>query len=181
MQAMELVGSGQPWSFLLLGSGEYKKKIEDWAAKHGWDGRVQVKLAKHAEVPRYLGCMDLLVAPSQTMKNWREQFGRMIIEAFACGVPVIGSDSGEIPFVIGDAGQIVPEADVAAWAEAIGGLLRSPQKREELKTTGLARAPIFSVASIGRQYAEYYRWLASQPRTVSCWSKAARLVMAEKA
>jgi glycosyltransferase involved in cell wall biosynthesis len=96
------------------------------------------------------------------MKNWREQFGRMIIEAFACGVPVIGSDSGEIPFVIGDAGRVVAEADVAGWANAIAELLASPEKRDDLKNRGLARAPRYSVATIAKQYGEYYRWLAGR-------------------
>ena len=68
---------------------------------------VRIMLAKHDEVPAYLGAMDVLVAPSQTTWHWKEQFGRMLIEAFACGVPVIGSDSGEIPYVIGDAGRVV--------------------------------------------------------------------------
>ncbi len=162
MRAMEKVGGSRPWSLLLLGSGEYKEKIQEWAARNGWSNRVQVKLVKHSEVPRYLGCMDLLVAPSQSMKNWREQFGRMIIEAFACGVPVIGSDSGEIPFVIGDAGRVVAEADAAGWAENIGQLLDNPETREELKGRGLARAPRYSAATIAEQYAEYYRWLAAQ-------------------
>ncbi len=54
MQAMEKVGGARPWSLLLLGSGEYQEKVEEWAAKNGWSSRVQVKLAKHAEVPRYL-------------------------------------------------------------------------------------------------------------------------------
>ncbi len=97
--------------------------------------------------------MDLLVAPSQTMKNWREQFGRMIIEAFACGVPVIGSDSGEIPFVIGDAGRVVAEADVAAWAETpSNGFWTARKERDELRNRGLARAPRYSVATIAKQY-----------------------------
>lgn len=162
MHAMDKVGGSRPWSLLLLGSGEYKEKIQEWAARSGWSNRVQVKLAKHAEVPRYLGSMDLLVAPSQSMKNWREQFGRMIIEAFACGVPVIGSDSGEIPFVIGDAGQVVAEADVAGWAHAIKQLLDSPDQRDDLKWRGLARASRYSTATIAKQYGDYYRWLAGQ-------------------
>jgi glycosyltransferase involved in cell wall biosynthesis len=160
LQAMDKVGGSRPWSLLLLGSGEYQDKVQEWAAGNGWSARVQVKLVKHSEVPRYLGAMDFMVAPSQTMKNWREQFGRMIIEAFACGVPVIGSDSGEIPFVIGDAGRVVAEGDVAGWAEAIGQLLDSPEKRDELKSRALARAPRYSTATIAQQYREYYRWLA---------------------
>jgi glycosyltransferase involved in cell wall biosynthesis len=167
MQAMEQVGGARPWSLLLLGSGEYKEKVQEWAAGKGWSDRVQVKLVTHSEVPRYLASMDLLVAPSQTTKNWREQFGRMIIEAFACGVPVIGSDSGEIPFVIGDAGRVVAEADVAGWAHAIEQLLDSPEKRDELRNLGLARAPKYSVAAISKGWVDCYRWLAGQPRTAS--------------
>lgn len=162
MQAMEQVGTTQPWSLLLLGSGEYQNKVQAWAAGKGWSNRVKILLVKHSDVPRYLGCMDMMVAPSQTMKNWREQFGRMIIEAFACGVPMVGSDSGEIPFVIGDAGLVVREADVAAWARAIGELLASPEKRDALRSRGLARAPRYSAATIAKQYRDYYRWLFSQ-------------------
>lgn len=163
MQAMGRIGGTRPWSLLLLGSGEYQQKIEQWAAANGWSDRVKVRLVKHGEMPRYVGCMDLLVAPSQTMKNWREQFGRMLIEAFACAVAVIGSDSGEIPFVIGDAGRVVSEADVEGWAGAIGQLLDSAQEREDLGRRGLARVSRYSTATIARQYAEYYRWLAGQP------------------
>jgi phosphatidyl-myo-inositol dimannoside synthase len=162
MQAMDQVGGAKPWSLLLLGSGEYQQKISAWAARNGWSGRVKTVLVKHGDMPRYVGCMDLMAAPSQTMKNWREQFGRMIIEAFASGVPVIGSDSGEIPSVIGDAGQVVAEADVAGWSRAIQELLDDPQKRETLKAAGLARAPRYSTETIARQYGEYYRWLAEQ-------------------
>lgn len=162
MQAMEKVGGSRPWSLLLLGSGEYEQKVQDWAAKNGWSSRVKVLLVKHADMPRYVGAMDVLAAPSQTMKNWREQFGRMLIEAFACGVPVIGSDSGEIPFVIGEAGRVVGETDVDGWARAIAGLLDSSAQRDELRALGLARAPRYSTASIAKQYRDYYRWLAGQ-------------------
>lgn len=162
MQAMEKVGSERPWSLLLLGSGEYQQKIQDWAARNGWANRVKVLLVKHGDMPRYVASLNLLVAPSQTMKNWREQFGRMIIEAFACGVPVIGSDSGEIPFVIGDAGLVVGEADVSGWTQAIDQLLASAERRAEFSAKGLARAPRYSTASIAKQYREFYRWLAAQ-------------------
>ena len=162
MQAMERVGRSRQWSLLLLGSGDYERKVREWATRNGWPERLKVLLAKHGDVPRYLGCMDLMVAPSQTMKNWREQFGRMIIEAFACGVPVIGSDSGEIPYVIGDAGRVVGEADVASWANTISELLDSPAARQELSQRGLYRAPKYSVATIAEQYREYYLWLANR-------------------
>ncbi len=163
IQAMERIGASRKWSLLLLGSGEYQDKVRTWAEKNGWPNQVKIMLANHSDVPRYLGCMDLLVAPSQTMKNWREQFGRMIIEAFACGVPVVGSDSGEIPYVIGDAGKVVPEADVAAWAQVISQLLEHRFELEQMRSCGLERVGHFSVAASAQRYREYYRWLAGRP------------------
>ena len=122
-----------------------------------------MQLAKHEEVPRFLGTMDVLAAPSQTTPRWKEQFGRMLIEAFACGVPVIGSDSGEIPYVIGNAGVIVPEAEPACWTEALAALLIDPVRRERLAQLGLARAQEFSAVSLAKQYASFYRSLVAKP------------------
>ena len=87
-------------------------------------GRVRVLTdVGHDDVPEHLNAMDLMCAPSQTTRRWREQFGRMLIEAMACGVPVVASRSGEIPHVVGDAGLLVDEADVALWTAAIDRLL----------------------------------------------------------
>lgn len=163
MRAMEQVGDDRPWSLLMLGSGPMKGTILDWARKRGWGDRVRIVLARHDEVPGYLGAMDLLVAPSQTTRRWKEQFGRMLIEAFACGVPVIGSDSGEIPYVIGDAGRVVGEKDTAGWSSAIAELLDRPDLRAELASRGLSRCQDYSVKSVAEQYRSYYRWLAEQP------------------
>ncbi len=163
MRAVELLPASQAWNLLLLGSGPYESKVNDWAKARGWQDRVRVKLVKHDEVPRYLSVMDMLLAPSQTTPHWREQFGRMIVEAFASGVPVIGSDSGEIPFVIGGAGRVVPEGDPAAWARAILDLLQDPQARHVLAAQGLERVRQYSCPAIAAQFADFYRWLADQP------------------
>jgi glycosyltransferase involved in cell wall biosynthesis len=63
------------------------------------------------KIPEFLNTIDILVLPSLTTKNWKEQFGRVIIEAFASKVAVVGSDSGAIPEAIGDAGIIFREND----------------------------------------------------------------------
>jgi glycosyltransferase involved in cell wall biosynthesis len=154
-----------PWSFLALGSGPYDEVLRRWSRERGWPDRVRVMLAPHAEVPRYLQAMDLLVAPSQTTPNWKEQFGRMITEAFASGVPIIGSDSGEIPHVIADAGVVAPEADPAAWAEAIAGLLQSPERRRHLAEAGLERFHrYYSASRVAARYLEFYRRVMDSPR-----------------
>ncbi len=73
-----------------------------------------------------MNAFDCLAVPSRTTAQWKEQFGRVIIEAQACGTPVIGSDSGAIPDVIGAGGIIVPERNPTALAEAIMRLAGDP-------------------------------------------------------
>ncbi len=114
-------------------------------------------------MPGYVNAMDVLAAPSQTTRRWREQFGRMLIEAFAAGVPVVGSDSGEIPYVIADAGLVVPEADEKAWVNTLSNLLDSPARRADLAGRGLARATRFSWPVVGRRYVEFFDRLLDGP------------------
>jgi glycosyltransferase involved in cell wall biosynthesis len=128
-----------PWRALLVGGGPLETEVRAWAGRHG--DRVRfVPAVRHDEVPLYLNVMDVLAAPSESAPHWREQLGRMIIEAFACGVTVMGSDSGEIPFTIGDAGIVAGERDDAAWVDALSVLLEDTEKRRHLGAAGRARA-----------------------------------------
>jgi glycosyltransferase involved in cell wall biosynthesis len=125
---------------LLIGNGPDEKKIPSVAARFGVGHRVKVIHSVPSEkVPQYLSCFDCLTLPSLTRSNWKEQFGRVLIEAMACEVPVIGSDSAEIPNVIGDAGLIVKEGDVSDLYEKINMILSNPQLKDDLRQRGLAR------------------------------------------
>ena len=75
---------------------------------------------------------DVLVLPSLTTPDSVEQFGAVLAEAMAWGVPVIGSNSGGIPETIGQAGIIVPEGDVPALARALASLIRQEYPRLEV-------------------------------------------------
>jgi glycosyltransferase involved in cell wall biosynthesis len=134
-----LDGLGTPWRALFVGAGPEAEHLRTWARRHGDAVRVCTDVG-HEAVPRYLNAMDLLCAPSQTTPRWREQFGRMLIEAFACGVPVVGSDSGEVPHVIAGAGLVIGEADPGDWGRTLGELLDSPGRRAELARRGRERA-----------------------------------------
>jgi len=145
-----------PWRALFVGTGAMEVDLHQWAKPYGDRIRICTDV-KHNDVPQYLNAMDMLCAPSQTVFNWREQFGRMLVEAFACGVPVIGSDSGEIPYVIGDSGIVVGEKDTQGWVSAISNLLDSPVKRSELSVMGIERARTkFSWAIVAKQHLEFF-------------------------
>ena len=93
------------------------------------------------DMPAFLRSLDVLVLPSVTiLPLHREQFGRVLVEAMAAGVPVIGSSSGAIPEVIGDAGLVVPERDPAALATAIDAVLNDAILRQRLIERGAQRA-----------------------------------------
>jgi glycosyltransferase involved in cell wall biosynthesis len=83
-----------------------------------------------------------------TMPNWNEQFGRVIIEAMACGVPVVGSTCGAIPEVIGDAGLVFPEDDAGQLRAALESLARDRVAACELGRRARQRA------------VEHYSWEA---------------------
>jgi len=145
-----------PWRALFVGSGPLDADVRKWAQPYG--DRVRVETAvNHADVPGYLNAMDLLVAPSRTTTRWREQFGRMLIEAFACAVPVVASDSGEIPHVIGNAGILVPERDEERWVSSIETLLNDPARRDELGSAGRLRAEsVYAWPVIARQHLSFF-------------------------
>ena len=126
---------------LCVGDGPGLPTFNDRAAKAELNGRVtQLPRVADGEVPAYMNAMDALVLPSRTTPTWKEQFGRVLAEAMGCGVPVIGSDSGAIPQVIGDAGLIYPEGDSKAMAQAIGQLSYDAALRRRLAERGVGRA-----------------------------------------
>lgn len=113
-----------------------------------------------SEMPHLMNSLDVLVVPSRTTPRWKEQFGRVITEAMACGTPVIGSDSGEIPHVIERAGIIVPEANPSALREALLDLYRDASLRQRLGKAGITRVhQQFSQEIIATKLADFYAHL----------------------
>jgi glycosyltransferase involved in cell wall biosynthesis len=128
------------WRLHVVGSGPLEGKARQRAAQLGIVDRITWERAVPSTlVPERLRTFSVLVQPSLTRRNWKEQFGRALMEAMACGVPVVGSASAEIPNVVGDAGLIVPEGDAGALREAIARLLGDAELRQELGRRGRAR------------------------------------------
>jgi phosphatidylinositol alpha-1,6-mannosyltransferase len=129
----------RPWRALFVGGGPMLSELSTFRVAHPDRVRILTNVA-HEGVPAYLNAMDVLCAPSRTTARWREQFGRMLIEAMACGVPIVASRSGEIPFVVADTGVLVDESSVPEWTAALDRLLAEPETRRTLSEAGLARA-----------------------------------------
>lgn len=141
---------------VMLGGGPMEASLRTWASAHPHPVRILTSVG-HDDVPRHLRAGDILVAPSETRPNWREQLGRMLLEGFASGLAVIGSDSGEIPHVIGDAGVVVPEGDVPAWTAAIQQLLTNTERRSDLSRRGRARAEsVYAWDRVGRRLVDVF-------------------------
>jgi glycosyltransferase involved in cell wall biosynthesis len=145
-----------PSRLLLVGGGPMEAELRAWAS--GFGDRVRVVTGvPHDGVPGYLNAMDLLCAPSLTTPRWREQFGRMLVEAMACGVPVVGSDSGEIPHVLGDAGVVAAEGDADAWRTALDRLIVDDARRTELSARGQERARTeFALPVVARRHLRFF-------------------------
>ena len=127
------------WRMVLVGTGEFQSEFERLLTEQGVRDRVFFAgYVPHDETPCWLASMDMLVLPSETQPNWEEQFGRVIPEAMACGAAVVGSDSGEIPFLIrrGRGGLVFSQRQSDELAVVLLQLITRPKLRRELAENG---------------------------------------------
>jgi glycosyltransferase involved in cell wall biosynthesis len=149
----------RPWRALFVGNGPLEAELRRWANERPERVRI-VEGVKHGDVWRFLNAMDLLCVPSRTTPAAREQFGRVIVEGFSCGVPVLGSDSGEIPRVIGGAGVVIQESDEIGWGDQINRLLSNPQERARMAVAGRQRAMVnYAWPVIAQRHLQFFESL----------------------
>jgi glycosyltransferase involved in cell wall biosynthesis len=147
---------------VLVGGGPDEAVLREQTARLGIAGRVTFAGPKPmAELPVWMNAMDVLVLPSRTTPSWKEQFGRVIIEAHACGTPVIGSSSGAIPEVVGEGGLVFPEGRADALADRIEAMRSDPARAhaagERGREVALAR---YTWQRVAEQMARVYHKLA---------------------
>ena len=136
---------GVPVRLLIVGDGPLRPSLADADVP----GEVRIWSGfPHERMPEAYAEMDVLVLPSRTTSTWAEQFGRVLVEALWCGVPVVGSDSGEIAWVISatGGGRLFPEGDVRELASVLRELRNDPDQRRALAERGRNRVEdMFSV------------------------------------
>jgi len=156
---------GGDWRLRLVGGGSALAEMQALAMSLSIGDRVEfIGQLPSADLPAEYHKLDALALPSLTRANWKEQFGRVLVEAMASGLPVIGSDSGAIPGVIGDAGRVVPEGDVEGLAKALRQVRDQPALRADLIERGRARfLTHFTHERIADATVAVYREMLTQP------------------
>ena len=109
-------------------------------------------------LPHYFSGLDVLVLPSLSRANWKEQFGRVLIEAMACDVITVGARSGAIPEVVGDAGLTFAEGDVDDLRTQLQNLIDSVSLRDDLRSKGRQRVvENYTQAAVAKNTVNVYR------------------------
>ncbi|WP_309739447.1 glycosyltransferase [Chamaesiphon sp. OTE_20_metabat_361] len=135
---------GLNFTITVCGSGTERIALQQAAAVLQIDKRIIWHEAiRHEAAPAQIGTFDVLILPSRSTPTWKEQFGHVLIEAMAMGVPVVGSDCGEIPHAIGRSDLIFKEDDAIGLAAILERAIADPDWRQEVGQYGIARVRQF--------------------------------------
>jgi len=115
------------WQLLMDEFSHYKSdfsyEVQDKINNLGLQERILYVNPTHSEMGEYINAVDAVVMPSFSTKSWVEQYGRVAAESMACGKVVIASNSGALPFLIGDHGILCEERNVNSLAFSIKKLI----------------------------------------------------------
>jgi len=159
LQALAL-NRGVPWHLTVVGDGPERERLEALASELRLAARIRWMGGLPAEqLTRLWADTDVLVQPSRALPEWQEPNGHALIEAMAHEVAVLGSASGVIPEIVGDAGVVVPAGDAATLAAELVRLA-DESVRKPLATAGRARAMrLYSDDAVAERTMEFWRGL----------------------
>jgi glycosyltransferase involved in cell wall biosynthesis len=158
--ARRLREQGHRYQIIVCGTGPDEEVMRREAEKQGVTDLVTWRAAiPHKEVPEQMSKFDVLVLPSRTIPKWKEQFGNVLIEAMAMGIPAIGSTCGHIPYVIGRPDLVFQEGDAEGLAAILERMIREPAWREEVGQYGITRVR------------QHYTHECIAERLISLWSE----------
>ncbi len=140
----------------LLGDGPCREQLA--ASNDSWIHLFPPR--PHFEVPDFLRSLDMFVLPSKPLRTngrvWEEQFGHVLVEAMACRIATIGSDSGAIPEVLGDSRAIFPHSNTAGLIDLLQKLIEAERFRSELADQQYRRTrKRFSHQAVAQTYTEF--------------------------
>lgn len=146
------------WRLKIAGGGPYEPQVRRALDNAGVADRVSwLGFVDRDAVPQLLESSHVMVLPSETRPNWKEQFGRVILESIACGCPVVGSDSGEIPVLIRETGGglVAREADPDDLAHQLAALMQEHHKRAAMAASAADYVQrVYQLESIAERFAD---------------------------
>jgi len=157
LQALALQRSAK-WRLTIVGDGPERERLEQLASELRLAARVRWTGGLPADqVANLWPDLDVLVTPSRSSAQWREANGQVLMEAMANEVAVLGTNSGVIPELIGDAGVVVPDGDLPGLAAALERL-GDVSTRKALAQAARARAlRLYSDDAIAERTLEFWK------------------------
>lgn len=126
---------------LLVGNGDLKESIEKKASREGWKDRLHItNYLPQEQVPAFMNAMDVFVLGSKTTSHWIDTFPLVTVQAQACGIPVIASDSASLPWQLEDTALIFSEGDRDELKNALLRIMSDTGLSENLARNGKARS-----------------------------------------
>ena len=161
---IDAVAGDERMSLDVFGAGPESGALAEAVARLGIGSRVTFHgHVEEEDVPGTYRHVDVLAVPSVPMPGWLEQFGRVVVESQASGIPVVASASGALPDVVGEAGLLVPPGDPGALRSALSRLLDEPGLWSRLRERGIAGAGRYSWESVAEAQMALYRRVARPP------------------
>lgn len=157
------VGLAGKWTLTVIGTGPSQEELEQLAQRIGISARVSwLGALPRQAVDEIWPRLDCVVLPSRTTERWVMTAGSAALHAMAHGVAVLGTNSGALPELVGDAGRIVPEEDVAALAAVLQELYADRSLCERLGDAGRRRiVEHFSDTAIAGKTLTFWRTLTT--------------------
>jgi glycosyltransferase involved in cell wall biosynthesis len=119
-------------------ASDYSEEIKKMLITAGIKDRVVFINPDHFEIASFINAADIVVVPSVSTVNWKEQYGRVAAEAMACGKTVIASDSGSLPELLNGFGCLFPEGNIVALKQLLEKILSGHEINDHLSTENIA-------------------------------------------
>jgi glycosyltransferase involved in cell wall biosynthesis len=163
---IDAVAGDERMSLEVFGAGPEFETLAGAVARLGIGDRVTFHgHVDEEDIPNAYRHFDVLAVPSVPTSGWLEQFGRVVVESQASGIPVVASASGALPDVVGAAGLLVAPNDPEALHDALRRFLDDPGLWDRLRNDGLAAVDQYSWKSVAETQMALYRHTASVRRS----------------
>ena len=147
----------------VVGDGDLRDYLQNLAIELGVQSKVDLAgYVPHDELPELYHQADMFVLPS----HW-EGMSNALLEAMACGLPTIVTNTGDSNKLIKDNGLIVQENTPESWSAAVLQLADEPDARENMGQASRRIAQEYSWANVARRYLDVYRKVAKTPTPAS--------------